>query len=153
MRVRITDQFASAHASFRTRLDALETLLAPAGVDVIADAVAGLAGPFLAHAEDEERVLFPALAVALGPDADPLEALRGEHRAIRGILDEIARRPSRRKLESDVTALLAILRQHMAMEERELFAVAVRVLGERRLVELEERRARLALEASYGSEL
>lgn len=134
--MRIIDRLSAEQQSLLAHADALEAF-SGAGNDQLLTLTEGLAALLVAHARDEEHVLFPVLEAALGDDVGPLPELREEHAAIRSVLDAIARLPTRPVLRSTIAALVSLLRDHLAKEEHVLFPLAARVLGDARRAALE----------------
>lgn len=104
------------------------------------------------HTADEEQSLFPRLRASQGPGAahaiELLEQLEGEHELVNahhrmisvfcrrwldhGFLTEI----DTRNLLDRLTDLQSIYRQHIAVEDQELFPAAVWLLSPRQLEEI-----------------
>jgi len=104
------------------------------------------------HTADEEQSLFPRLRASQGPGAaraiQLLEQLEGEHEMVNahnrmisvfcrrwldhGFLTEI----DTRNLLDRLTDLQSIYRQHIAIEDRELFPAAIWLLSPRQLEEI-----------------
>lgn len=152
--VRITDRLRAEHAALRSTVAALDGLVrTDASDDAIDAAVRSFWGPLLSHLETEERTLFAALADALGGAEGPLAALAAEHDTLRRTLAVLVGGSLRLERMAATGDLVALLRDHVAEEEARLFPLAARLLGEARLRELGARAERVAVEASYGSEL
>lgn len=136
--MRITDRFSSEHEVFLRQLEVIDTLTRTgADVDAVVAAIRTLAAPLLAHAENEERALFPALEPTLGSAGGPLAALTEEHHTIHGQLDRLTDDPPRWELEQVLDAFLRVLRGHIKMEEGVLFPAAARALGDDHLARLD----------------
>ncbi len=136
--MRIIDRFSIEHEVFMTQLDVIETL-ARDGAEVasVVAAIHTLAAPLLAHAENEERVLFPALAPSLGGEGGPLAILTEEHRVLHGQLDRLTADPTCWELEQLLEAFLRVLRRHIAKEEDVLFPGAAQLIDDTRLERLD----------------
>jgi len=132
--MRILDRFSSEHDVFITQLGVIETL-ARTGAEVtsVVAAIRTLAAPLLAHAENEERALFPDLAPSLGGEGGPLAMLTEEHGVLHGQLDRLTGDPSRLELEQVLAAFLDVLRRHIEKEEDVLFPAAARLIDDARL--------------------
>ena len=86
------------------------------------------------HLGEEERVLFPALQ-GRSPEADAaLERVRAAHALIRDGVARLAADTSPRPEE--IRALATVLHDHVRDEERNLFPLAERLLGEEGLAEV-----------------
>lgn len=101
---------------------------------------------FATHMTAEDALLYPLLADVL-PEARPtLAPLAEDHAELRGLLASLARtldrRPGRARDEQlavQVRDLVDLLRLHIQREEKAVFEVAERILGERDARELERR--------------
>ncbi|MEX2046395.1 MAG: hemerythrin domain-containing protein [Chloroflexota bacterium] len=145
--MRIIDRFSSEHDVFITQLGVIETLTRTgAEVSSVVAAIRTLAAPLLAHAENEERALFPDLASSLGGDGGPLAVLTEEHRVLHGQLDRLTADPPRWELEEVLDAFLRLLRGHIEKEEDVLFRAAAQIIDDARLERL-DRELRLAAAA------
>lgn len=134
--MRITDRFRGEHQVFLTQLDVLRGLLdGGASADAFAGALRALAAPVGGHAEREEAVLFPALG-SEGIEA-PTRVLTEEHRLFDGWIEQMTA-GARAELRSVFEVFERTLRDHIAREDDVLFPLADRVLGEDRLVALDE---------------
>lgn len=132
--MRILDRFTSEHDVFITQLGVIETLTRT-GADVacVVAAIRTLAAPLLAHAQNEERALFPDLAPTLGGEGGPLAVLTEEHVVLHGQLDRLTGDPSRLELERVLDAFLSLLRRHIEKEEDVLFPAAAQLIDDARL--------------------
>jgi len=96
----------------------------------------------MAHAVEEDGLLFHALPAEHRGVKQTLEAMFGEHKEQRGMLEELR---GTETVESARRLLLKVIehtREHFAVEERVLFGLAKELLGEDRLAELGEEFAR-----------
>jgi iron-sulfur cluster repair protein YtfE (RIC family) len=126
--MRILDRFSSEHDVFISQLKVIEELTAR-GADVpsVSATIRTLAAPLLAHAENEERVLFPVL----GPTMDaPITVMVDEHETIHGYLERLIAEPPRWELEQILDAFLSVLRGHIDKEERIFFPAAGEILDD-----------------------
>ncbi len=136
--MRIIDRFSSEHDVFATQLEVIERLVRTgAEVASVVAAVSTLAAPLLAHAENEERALFPDLAPSLGGEGGPLAVLTEEHGVLHGQLDRLTGDPSRLELEQVLAAFLDLLRRHIEKEEDVLFPAAAQLIDDARLERLD----------------
>ena len=132
--MRIIDRFSSEHDVFISQLQVIEDLTR-GGADVasVVAAIRTLAAPLLAHAENEERALFPDLEPSLGGEGGPLAVLTEEHHVLHGHLDRMTADPPRWELEQVLDVFLRVLRGHIEKEEDVLFPAAARLIDETRL--------------------
>ncbi len=136
--MRIIDRFSSEHDVFILQLGVIETLTrSGAEVASVVAAIRTLAAPLLAHAQNEERALFPNLAPSLGGEGGPLAVLTEEHRVLHGQLDRLTAGPPRSELEQVLEAFLHLLRGHIDKEEDILFPAAAQLIDDARLERLD----------------
>jgi len=142
--MRIIDRFSSEHDVFISQLEVIERLTrGGAEVASVVAAIRTLAAPLLAHAQNEERALFPDLEASLGGDGGPLAVLTEEHHELHGQLERMTADPPRWELEQALEAFLRLLRGHIEKEEGVLFPAAERLIDGTRLEQLDrEIRAR-----------
>jgi hemerythrin-like domain-containing protein len=144
--MRIIDRFSSEHDVFIMQLSVIETLTrSGAEVASVVAAIRTLAAPLLAHAQNEERALFPDLAPSLGGEGGPLAVLTEEHRVLHGQLDRLTADPPRLELEQVLDAFLHLLRGHIEKEEDILFPAAARLIDDTRLERLDRQMRATAL--------
>jgi hemerythrin-like domain-containing protein len=138
--MRIIDRFSREHEAFVTQLDMLRIAVG-SGADVgtaIAQ-VRTLAGPLLTHAANEEVLLFPDLVEKLGgEEGGPVGVLRREHAVIHGQVDTLRGTPTQADFARVFAAFDSLLRAHIDREEDVLFPLSARLLGDARLVEMDE---------------
>ena len=127
------DQLARSHERLREQLAELEALgQAPElDRDALDDLVAWFEGPCARHEADEEESLFPRLRRA---DVDDnMRALLGrlarEHRAHTQLHSRLAGVRTTADLVGVAAAMADAYREHMALEERDLFPAARAKLG------------------------
>jgi hemerythrin-like domain-containing protein len=132
--MRIIDRFSSEHDVFISQLAVIEDLTR-GGADVasVVAAIRTLAAPLLAHAENEERALFPDLEPSMGGEVGPLAVLTEEHHVLHGQLDRMTADPPRWELEQVLDAFLRLLRGHIEKEEDVLFPAAAQLIDGSRL--------------------
>jgi iron-sulfur cluster repair protein YtfE (RIC family) len=126
--MRILDRFSSEHDVFISQLKVIEDLAAHgADVSSLSATIRTLASPLLAHAENEERVLFPVL----GPTMDaPIAVMVEEHETIHGYVKRLVAEPSRLEVERILDAFLRVLREHIDKEEQIFFPAAGEILDD-----------------------
>lgn len=136
--MRITDRFSSEHDVFLAQLEVIDDLTRrDASVESIVSALRTLAAPLVAHAENEERSLFPGLEPSMGGQGGPLAMLVEEHETIHGQIDELVDSPTRQRLETVLDAFQRLLRGHIDKEEQVLFPAASQILGDTTLEKLD----------------
>lgn|GEM_PF-4367756 len=96
----------------------------------------------MAHALDEDQLLFHSLPAGQKGLQETLEAMAGEHNEQRRILEDLRGETDAVKARRQLMHLIEMTREHAAVEERMLFGLAKRVLTEERLAELGEEYAR-----------
>lgn len=136
--MRITERFSSEHDVFLSQLTVIEDLVRRgADVSSVVAAIRTLSAPLLLHADNEERVLFGELELAMGGEGGPLATLTEEHREIHGQIDRLVAGPPRWELELVLDAFLRVLRAHIDKEEGVLFPAAEQLLDGERLERLD----------------
>ena len=130
----------SDHDVITQLLDGLDVMIAcrRAGRVVPASPVSGAVEFFSSfvhrcHDAKEDEGVFPHLEARGAPDSEALATLRAEHAQARGLLATL-RPPSRRcrvdgEVWSDLETYAALLRRHVATENRVLLPLAERVLS------------------------
>lgn len=93
-----------------------------------------------AHAKMEETIFYPALRArtkATGDDRQTVLEAVEEHGTMKDLLRKIKKSTGRDEtLRAKVQVLSELVAHHVREEEREMFAEAHRLLGEKRLAEL-----------------
>src|SRR5512141_309330 len=136
--MRITDRFSSEHDVILDQLGVIASLAgSDTSVEALVSALRTLARPLLAHAENEERALFPDLEPSMGGGGGPLAILTEEHTTIHGQIDELVDSPTRQRLETVLDEFQRVLRGHIDKEEQILFPAAAQILGDTALEKLD----------------
>ncbi|HEY8355739.1 MAG TPA: hemerythrin domain-containing protein [Methylophilaceae bacterium] len=143
------ERFADCHTGLLSCLDGLEQLdglleSARRARRLAAEALAFFDEEIIAHHEDEERELFPAVrkAAATGPERDEVtalvERLTADHRllekqwnAIRPGLERIVKGGVESPDTEALTGLLTGYRKHARFEETHFLPLAERILARR----------------------
>jgi len=129
--MRIIDRFSIEHDVFLSQLEVIEDLSARgADIAAIAAAIRTLEAPLLAHAENEERVLFPFLGEVM---RDAVSVLVDEHATLHAYLERLVAEPTRWELEMALEAFLRVLRGHIQKEEQAFFPAAADILDDAQL--------------------
>ena len=89
-----------------------------------------------AHATLEEELLFAALEPHLGKYEGPLAQMRAEHDELERLLGQIEKAEDVNQATAWVEETLRTARSHFHKEERVLFPMAERLLGEEALTRL-----------------
>lgn len=100
-----------------------------------------VAGAVASHMELEDEVLFPAL-IERGQSDGALDVLRAEHLEIELLNGAVSASTTLEEGRGVLLRLLYTLRDHFAKEERVLFPICERLLGDRELRDLGEDWAR-----------
>ena len=126
--MRILDRFSSEHDVFISQLKVIEELAAHGTeIPALSATIRTLAAPLIAHAENEERVLFPVL----GPTMEgPITVMVDEHKTIHGYLERLVAGPPRWELELILDLFLQLLRGHIDKEEQVFFPAAGEMLDD-----------------------
>jgi hemerythrin-like domain-containing protein len=86
------------------------------------------------HLTIEEEILFPAMGEILGVTCGPTDVMRGEHRQMRQIvqnMDEAMRTQNRDEFLGHADTLLIMMQQHNFKEENMLYRMADQMLAQR----------------------
>ncbi len=132
------------------RLDALMQRCKGLMESGVVKEAAALFGEFreglLRHILIEEDLLFPAFeeATGMGRASGPTGVMRSEHLEIKRLMDEIQDLFARRPWVADAfeplrSALVALLSEHNAKEERILYSMSDRMVPANQLADLVER--------------
>lgn len=144
--MRITDRFSSEHDVFLDQLGVIASLAgSDTSVEALVLALRTLAKPLLAHAEAEERALFPDLEPSMGGGGGPLAILTEEHVTLHGQIDTLTAEPTRAELGRVFAEFTTLLRGHIDKEEQVLFPAAQQILGDERLDRLDRERRGLVV--------
>lgn len=86
------------------------------------------------HLSIEEEILFPAMGEILGVTCGPTDVMRGEHKQMRQIvqnMDEAANARNRDEFLGNAETLLIMMQQHNFKEENMLYRMADQMLAQR----------------------
>ena len=134
MSMKITERLKAEHGVFLCELDHLQDLVRrEASLEVLGAVAETIAVAEERHARVEDRVLYPALAQAVGSESPLLQRWRTAHAELRQL---VARIRTGAFDESTVEAFAQRLRDHMEREIHDVFALAEEVLSEERLAEM-----------------
>jgi len=96
----------------------------------------------MAHAVDEDELLFNAMPAEQKSVAATLDAMYGEHNEQRRMLEDLKSMTEAGAARRQLARLMELTREHFAVEERTLFGLAKMVLTEQRLMDLGQEYAR-----------
>lgn len=124
------------HERILGELDALEALAEPASFDAAEAArLVDFIDQFVDgehHAKEEGR-LFPALRAAGLPSPGPIDVMLSDHgraRALRGVMRAALAAGDGVRFAEGARAYVTLMRDHIAKENRVLFVMAERLLGD-----------------------
>lgn len=132
MSMKITDRLKAEHGVFLWQLDHLQDLVrreAPA--EVLKAVAETIAAAEERHSSTEDRVLYPALARAIGREFPLLQRSRAAHDELRRLVGKIRIGEFE---ASTVDAFAERLRDHLEREIHDVFALAEELLGAEKLV-------------------
>ena len=126
--MKITDRLKVEHGVFLVQLRHLEQMVAKrAPAAALAAAIETIAQAEAHHSALEDRLLYPAMAEKVGPDAAPLLRIKSDHQQIQEQLDAIRAGGADAQ---KTTELVKTLRDHMEREIHDVFVLAERVIPE-----------------------
>ena len=96
----------------------------------------------MAHAIEEDQLLFHSLPVEQVGVREALDAMFGEHNEQRAMLEELRDHTEEPRARGLLMRLIEMTREHFAVEERILFGLAKQVLSDERRSELGNEYAR-----------
>ena len=129
----LIDLLLGEHASLLTLFRYYEKILTTLDVAGLRAAGAVLEAVLMAHAIDEDGLLFNALQTAQGGVRETLDAMCEEHNELRRLLEELPSIEDVTRARGQVRTVLELAREHFAVEERILFGLARRVLPKENL--------------------
>ena len=131
MSMKLTERLKAEHGVFLWQLDYLQDLVRrEAPLEVLRAVAETIASAEERHASVEDRLLYPALARAIGRDFPLLQRSRAAHDELRQL---VARIRSGGFDESTVDAFADRLRDHLEREIHDVFALAEEVLPAEKL--------------------
>lgn len=138
----LIDLLLGEHASILTLFRHYENSLATLELSGLRAAGAVLEAVLMAHAMDEDGLLFHALPADQRGVRDALDAMCGEHNEIRHLLEDLPAIKELARARGQLRRVLELAREHFAVEERILFGLARRVLPQETLSTLGREYAR-----------
>lgn len=140
--MKITEGLLGEHALSYALFDQVESIADGAkSLQELVAAESLLSSAVMSHASLEDEVLFPAL-VERGHAEGPLDVMRAEHKEIELLAGAVRASLTLEEAREVMYRLLDTLREHFGKEERILFPMCERLLGEQKLRELGERWAK-----------
>ena len=132
----LIDLLLGEHASLLTLFRYYENNLATLDVSGVRAAGAVMEALLMAHAIDEDGLLFNAMPAGQGGVRETLDAMCGEHNELRQLLEELPSIEDLTRARGQVRRVLELAREHFAVEERILFGLARQVLPQETLATL-----------------
>jgi hemerythrin-like domain-containing protein len=132
MSMKITDRLKAEHGVFLRQVDHLQDLVrSQASREVLKSVTETIAVAEERHSSLEDRLLYPALARAIGRDFPLLQRSRAAHDELRQL---VARIRTGEFDESTVDAFAERLRDHLEHEIHDVFPLAEELLPAEKLV-------------------
>ena len=134
MAMKITERLKVEHGVFLFQLEHLERLVQGGAPPLVLKAVVGaIASAEAHHTEIEDRLLFPALAKAVGRELPLLVKSEQEHQEVKKLVDLI------RSGSFDavtVTAFVELMRKHLEREIHDVFTLVEDLIPTEQLVSM-----------------
>jgi len=131
----LIDALLGEHATLKTVFAHIEKFQAGWGLGQLQETAALLEDLLSAHGVLEDELLFDLLPANKEAMNHVLEAMRGEHHRLRGLVSELLSAEDERQAQRLLTQLVDLAREHFAVEERVLFHLASDHMGSERLQE------------------
>jgi hemerythrin-like domain-containing protein len=138
----LIDLLLGEHAALLSLFRHIDTRLGSMDLGQVLAAGETVEAMLMAHAVEEDGLLFHALPAGQRGVRQTLEAMLGEHNEQRRMLEELRTMENLVAARGKLQRVMELTREHFAVEERVLFGLAKELLGEDRLVELGEEFAR-----------
>lgn len=129
----LIDLLLGEHATLLTLFLHYENSLAALDLPGLRAAGAALEALLMAHAIDEDGLLFDSLPADQRGIRDTLTAMCGEHNELRHLLEALPSIEEPARARGQLRRVLELAREHFAVEERILFGLARRVLPQETL--------------------
>ena len=129
----LIDLLLGEHASILTLFRYYENTLASLDLAGLRAAGAVLEAMLMAHAIDEDGLLFEALPAGERGVHETLSAMCGEHNELRHLLEDLPGIEDVTRARGQLRRVVELAREHFAVEERILFGLARRVLPQETL--------------------
>ncbi len=138
----VIDLLLGEHGCMLSLFRHIEMRLPNMSLDEIHAAGEALESLLMAHALEEDQLVFHALRVEQNGVKETLAAMAGEHNEQRRMLEELREQTEVVRARGQLGRLMELTREHFAVEERILFGLAKVVLDEDRRSELGQEYAR-----------
>ncbi len=125
----LIDLLLGEHASILTLFRHYGNTLASLDLAGLCAAGSVLEAVLMAHAIDEDRLLFNSMPVAQPSVRETLDAMCGEHNELCHLLQELSTMEDATRARGQLRRVLELAREHFAVEERILFGLARRALS------------------------
>ena len=132
----ILDALLGEHAALLTLFEFIDRDSAHMGLDRLHETGLLLERMLLAHATLEDHLLFDSVPDARGGLKAALDAMHEEHIELGSELGRLREAASEPAARGALARVLAVTREHFAVEERVLFALVAQRLGAEKLAEL-----------------
>lgn len=135
--MKLTDALLGEHATFYVLFDEIQDIAeTESAIAQWRGATTVLRAMVNSHAILEERLLFSALEPLFGQQEGPLAVLKAEHREMERMLANMLEEPDVDRAILWISEALNASRDHFRKEERVLFPMAQRMLGDETLTRL-----------------
>ncbi|QOY89578.1 hemerythrin domain-containing protein [Paludibaculum fermentans] len=124
------------HAAILALFRSLEQRLPEMGLREMQGAGYSVEALLMAHAIEEDALLFHSLPEKRDSVKRTLDAMFGEHNEQRRLMEELRSAKTTQAVRKLLSQVMELTREHFAVEERVLFELARKVLGKRKLEEL-----------------
>ncbi len=129
----LIDLLLGEHASLLTLFRYYGNSLGALDISGVRAAGSVLEALLMAHAIEEDGLLFHALPVDQRGVRETLDAMCGEHNELRQLLEDLPAIEDLTRARGQLRRVLELAREHFAVEERILFGLARRVLPQQTL--------------------
>ena len=134
MAMKITERLKVEHGVFLFQLDHLEKLVqSQAPTQILKAVVEAIASAEEHHTAIEDRLLFPALAKAVGRELPLLVKSGQEHHEVKNLVDLIR---SGSFDEVTVTSFVELMRKHLEREIHDVFTLVEEMIPTEQLVSM-----------------
>lgn len=124
------------HAAILALFRNLEQRLPSMGLKEMQGAGYTVEALLMAHAIEEDALLFHSLPEKRPSVRETLDAMFGEHNEQRKLMEELRVAKTTLAVRKVLRQVMELTREHFAVEERVLFELARKLLGKRKLGEL-----------------
>jgi hemerythrin-like domain-containing protein len=132
----LIDLLLGEHACLLSLLRHVEMRLPAMNLGEMQVSGEALEAALMAHAIEEDHLLFQALPLEQAGVQETLQAMFGEHNEQRAMLAELREHTEEPRARGLLLRLIELTREHFAVEERILFGLAKQALSDERRSEL-----------------